>query len=136
MGTPERVDTRLEPGKLPDVYIALIVLVNKASFIMKESKEKEAVVLRETPKPLLGSKKNYGTEENFLTSYWFSYDRDACILKYGKGYRMVETTLLEYDFGKITYNSKEERTALLKTFFNATNKRYVMVMLGKDAVDK
>ena len=45
--------------------------------------------------------------------------------------------MLEYDFGKEhIFKSKEERSALLKTFFNATNKRYVMVMLGKDAADK
>ncbi|XP_060078048.1 uncharacterized protein LOC132557567 [Ylistrum balloti] len=33
-------------------------------------------------------------------SYWFSYNRDSLVLKYGKGYTMEETTLLEYDFLK------------------------------------
>ena len=65
--SPERVDARLQPGKLPDVFIALLVVVNKASFIIKESKEKAAVVLKETPKPQLGGK-DFGTEGNFLAS--------------------------------------------------------------------
>lgn len=35
-----------------------------------------------------------GYEEGRKISYWFSYDRDLLTLKYGKGYRMTETTLM------------------------------------------
>ena len=42
----------------------------------------------------------------FQVSYWFSYDRDALTLKYGKGHVMTKTKLMEYDFlkGEIILN--------------------------------
>ena len=39
-----------------------------------------------------------GYETHRKISYWFSYDRSRLVLKYGKGYRMEETTLMKYDF--------------------------------------
>ena len=39
-----------------------------------------------------------GYEKERKISYWFSYDRSRLVLKYGKGYRMEETTLMTYDF--------------------------------------
>ena len=41
-----------------------------------------------------------GYEVGRKVSYWFSYDRTNLTLKYGKGYRMTETTIMEHDFLK------------------------------------
>merc|ERR1712038_2115734 len=35
-----------------------------------------------------------GLEPEVVTTYWLSYDRDTKTIKYGKGYAMVETTIL------------------------------------------
>lgn len=40
----------------------------------------------------------YGKENKEERSYWLSFDRSHLTVKYGKGYHMVETTLLEYNF--------------------------------------
>ena len=107
--TPEKV----KPGDRPQEYISLHVTPTKASFTKKEKGPKEGLVVE---------KEGIGSEPKRLLSYWFSYDRDACTVKYGKGYRMVETTLLSHDFLK-----KESRKQLEK-FFNAANPIYVMVL--------
>lgn len=39
-----------------------------------------------------------GVEPGKLMSYWISYDCHNMTVKYGKGYRMTDTVLLEYDF--------------------------------------
>ena len=39
-----------------------------------------------------------GLERGKKASYWISYDRDRMVVKYGKGYYMQETTILQYDF--------------------------------------
>ena len=41
-----------------------------------------------------------GFEKNEKISYWLSFDRDRLVVKYGKGYFMEETTILEYNFLK------------------------------------
>lgn len=46
-----------------------------------------------------------GLEEGKKVSYWFSFNRDARVLKYGKGYIMEQTTLLTYQF---PFPAKEE----------------------------
>ncbi|XP_069134529.1 uncharacterized protein [Argopecten irradians] len=42
-------------------------------------------------------KQHVGYEEDRQISYWVSCNRDSLVLKYGKGYTMEETTLLECD---------------------------------------
>ena len=37
-----------------------------------------------------------GYDKGLKVSYWFSYDRDRFVLKYGKGYIMEETTIMSY----------------------------------------
>ena len=41
-----------------------------------------------------------GIEQGCVTSYWLSYDASNMVLKYGKGYCMNETTIMEYSFLK------------------------------------
>lgn len=43
----------------------------------------------------------YGKENGEKRSYWLSFDRSHLTVKYGKGYHMVETTLLAHDFYKV-----------------------------------
>lgn len=61
-----------------------------------------------------------GVEDGKQT-YWYSYDRDNLVLKYGKGYRMEETTLLVHDFleGVKDPESMEKIREELFPYFNA-----------------
>ena len=67
-----------------------------------------------------------GYDEGRKISYWFSYDRDLLTLKYGKGYRMTETTLMTDDFldGIVSKdNQMEIRKKLRYLFSPETRKR-------------
>lgn len=44
------------------------------------------------------SEPSQGLEEGKKVSYWFSFNRDDRVLKYGKGYIMEQTTLLTHEF--------------------------------------
>ncbi|VDI82294.1 Hypothetical predicted protein [Mytilus galloprovincialis] len=70
--------------------------------------------------------KECGIEKGKI-SYWYSYDRDNLVLKYGKGYRMEETTILTHDFLK-NAASKEEKKEIRKElypYFNAAEKKFI-----------
>ena len=67
-----------------------------------------------------------GYEEGRKISYWFSYDRSLLTLKYGKGYRMTETTILEHNFIKdMTPKKQSEERERLKYLFNPEYKRVI-----------
>ena len=76
-----------QPGA--DEWIALGVHKDRALFtmflegVLQPLKEVRGEVNHES----------VGYEEGRKISYWFNYDRDLLTLKYGKGYRMTETTL-------------------------------------------
>ncbi|XP_074641784.1 uncharacterized protein LOC141899408 [Tubulanus polymorphus] len=67
--------------------------------------------------------------ENRKIAYWYSYDRDNLVLKYGKGYRMEETTIMTHDFLKDAKTPDEEKQIRkeLYPFFNAEEKRFVRI---------
>ncbi|CAG2255212.1 unnamed protein product [Mytilus edulis] len=70
-------------------------------------------------------KKGSGIEDGKI-SYWFSYDRDNLVLKYGKGYLMEETTILVHDF--LQGNKQQEGMKIrenLHPYFNAEDKKFV-----------
>ena len=48
-----------------------------------------------------------GYDKDLKVSYWFSYNRDQLVIKYGKGHVMDETTLLEYDFLAVSCRSNK-----------------------------
>ena len=81
-----------EPGA--DQWISLGVHKDRALFTMflngerHHLKEVHGVVNNES----------VGYEADRKISYWFSYNRDLLTIKYGKGYRMEETTLMTHDF--------------------------------------
>ena len=63
---------------------------------------------------------NAGYEPNEKISYWLGFDRDRLVVKYGKGYFMEETTILEYDFlkeaGKVASRQAEIRKKMAYLF--------------------
>ncbi|XP_033645874.1 uncharacterized protein LOC117305177 isoform X2 [Asterias rubens] len=65
----------------------------------------------------------YGVE-NGKQTYWYSYDRDNLVLKYGKGYRMEETTMMVVDFLEGQDNPEEVRKDMYP-YFNAEGQRFV-----------
>ena len=70
-------------------------------------------------------KKGSGIEDGKI-SYWFSYDRDNLVLKYGKGYLLEETTILVHDF--LQGNKPQEGMKIrenLHPYFNAEDKKFV-----------
>ncbi|CAG2219578.1 unnamed protein product [Mytilus edulis] len=67
-------------------------------------------------------KKGSGIEDGKI-SYWFSYDRDNLVLKFGKGYLMEDTTILVHDFLKGTKPQEGKKTREnLHPYFNAEDK--------------
>ena len=58
-------------------------------------------------------------------SYWFSYDRDLLTLKYGKGYRMQQTTLMEFKFLTGDEKIDENTRKTLQYLFSPTIRRRI-----------
>jgi len=78
-------------------YLALNVDRDKAWFSVKKSGMIENI---HDLTEVLENETCLGLESDVITTYWLSYDRDNMIIKYGKGYAMVETTLMICDFSK------------------------------------
>lgn len=67
-----------------------------------------------------------GGLEKGMVAYWYSYDRDNLVLKYGKGYIMEETTVLIHDFLKgVKEEDKEKVRKDMYPYFNPEEKKYV-----------
>ena len=86
----------IKPAGLPEAlawqWLALEIYRNKAVFLLGKCKSKPEV-LNETEQDGVG----FDTDDE-KTSYWLSFDRDRLVVKYGKGYCMEETTLLQHGF--------------------------------------
>ena len=77
-------------------YLSLNVSSNSAWFSMKMDGREIDV---ESITTVFGNDNlDLGLEAQVVTTYWLSYDRDNMIIKYGKGYAMQETTLMQCDF--------------------------------------
>ena len=107
--TPEDLKPGKECYKL-DEYIVLHVNQTNAQFAMKMKSDEEETVLCEN------YEKAIGTEVGEMTSYWFSYDRDQLVLKYGKGHVMEETTRMTHPFLK--GKTAEEQIQIRKQLLN------------------
>lgn len=72
-----------------------------------------------------------GYDSTNKVAYWFSYDRDLNVLKYGKGYVMEETTLMIFDFYNEWYdekkakNKEDEAKKCLEFLFNPVTRRKI-----------
>ena len=131
----------MEQAVLPATYIALDIQ-NKPQFSIKEEGIPVRVLDSKDDDKVKGqldckrddqqddNEKDYGAKHpECLVSYWFSYDRDTMTLKYGKGHRMEETTLLSYSF-LADATSEEDRKRICERyhlFFTAEKKKRVIV---------
>ena len=88
---------------------------------------------------LSGGKGSLGLEPDVITTYWLSYDRDNMIIKYGKGYAMVETTLLTCDFSEGLKSAEDiaRKRELWSIFFGIydQNRKDATIMLYRTQAD-
>jgi len=75
---------------------------------------------------ILETTKIGGGLEKGRVAYWYSYDRDNLVLKYGKGYIMEETTALMHDFLKgIKPEDQDKVRKDMYPYFNPEKTKYV-----------
>jgi len=108
-------------GKAPAwQWVALEIYKNKA--ILRLGKpDSHPELLNEIEKCGVG----FDADER--TSYWLSFDRDHFVIKYGKGYCMVETTILQHDFLRSSENYLENKQIRKKIayLFNPITKKVI-----------
>ena len=96
---------------------------------------------------------DHSLEPDVVTTYWLSYDRDNMMIKYGKGYAMQETMLMQCDFNlaikkasefspdvnfqKNNTNEKEDVKKQWSKFFNIydTSREGVEIMVYRSPGD-
>lgn len=98
--------------------LVLEIMSDSVTFIKYEGKQKAKLSHL--------NKKGSGLEKGKI-AYWYSYDRDNLVLKYGKGYRMEETTILVHDFlaNAGSDDDKKQIRKDLYPFFNAEEKKFI-----------
>ncbi|XP_038048939.1 uncharacterized protein LOC119722730 [Patiria miniata] len=103
--------------------LALHVGVGYASFVMNSAGDANPTELRRVTE---ADTPRCGVEEGKV-SYWYSYDRDNLVLKYGKGYRMEETTLMTHDFLEGVTDEEDQMKIRedLQPFFTAEVQKFV-----------
>lgn len=102
-----------------DVWITLAVRKTEAMFLVNLNGAIKKVSKATTE----SFGKCVGYEPHKKVTYWLSYDRDKVLLKYGKGHRMKETTILTADFSKYV-----KRDATLKDhFFSNSKERWIQM---------
>ena len=103
-----------QPGA--DQWISLEVYEKLARF--KICQDNQVTVLKTVEGTVNNELVGYETDRKI--SYWLSYDRSRLVLKYGKGYRMEETTLMTYYFlrpdGQEVKNPEEVREKMKYLF--------------------
>ena len=132
-------------------YFALNINRKSAWFSMKC--DGEEVELKSITKIIGNSDLDHGLEPDVVTTYWLSYDRDNMMIKYGKGYAMQETMLMQCDFNlaikkasefspdvnfqKNNTNEKEDVKKQWSKFFNIydTSREGVEIMVYRSPGD-
>ncbi len=90
------------------------------------AEDKAYLIKYDLPCQILETSKNGGGLEKGRVAYWYSYDRDNLVLKYGKGYIMEETTILIHDFLKGVKPKDQDKVRKdLYPYFNPEQKKYV-----------
>jgi len=89
--TEETEETEKEADE--DGYVEVEISTSGAIFKAKPKNSSS-----EPKKGPATTKKKDGLEEGKKVSYWFSFNRDDRVLKYGKGYIMEQTTILKKFF--------------------------------------
>ena len=87
---------RLEDKPIMELktYFVLHVNSNNAKFEMKINGVAEVL------DPEILNSDKIGLDPDLITTYWLSYDRENRTIKYGKGYAMTETTLMQQIFNE------------------------------------
>ena len=119
--TPFYITVRNNPLK-SDIqsWIGLTVTKERVSFLDKINGGAPQTLCQATSSECFGS--NVGIESDYICTYWLSYDRDRMVIKYGKGYRMEKTTILEYNFANL---EKEKREEIRRVLFGPKVDRFV-----------
>lgn len=113
------------PPNLYPGYIALCIGKSTASFFLGMPGE-----TYQPPKFLVETAEGSpGFVPERITSYWYSFDFQNLIVKYGKGYAMEETTLLQYNFipSDATPKQQEEIRDQMSFIFSPTVMKVVML---------
>ena len=119
--TPFYIIVRDNPLKSDiESWIGLTVSKERVSFLDKINGGAPQTLCEATSSEFFGS--NVGIEPEYICTYWLSYDRDRMVIKYGKGYRMEKTTILEYTFANL---EKEKREEIRRVFFDPKVDRFV-----------
>ena len=105
-------------------YIALKIDKEKAEFVLSMPGSEQS---EQTLKCTAGD--DGGFVPNKITTYWFSFDHSNLVIKYGKGYTMKETTLLDYPFIPENASECEKKSIREKMdfIFSPTVKKVVML---------
>ena len=104
-------------------YLSLKIGENTAEFVLCEPNSSEPTVLAKT------TENNPGFVPGVITTYWYSFDHSNLVVKYGKGYVMEETTLLQYNFIPENATADEEKEIRKNTSFIFSPKVKKVVML-------
>ena len=99
-------------------WIALEIYKNKAVFRLGKS-DGEPQVLN------VIEQEGAGLDADELTIFWLSFDRDQLVVKYGKGYCMEETTILEHHFLTGSQKEKKQIRKKLAYLFNPVTKKVI-----------
>lgn len=104
-------------------YIALKIGRKMARFVFARPDGSEPITLAETIRD------NPGYIADRITTYWYSFDRSNYVVKYGKGYIMEETTLLEHHFipSKASDKRKKKIREEMDFLFDPKVKKVVML---------
>ena len=102
-------------------WVSLEVKQNDVFFKMHKENETKVIAERHGNTE---RDENVGYETRCRLSYWLSYDCNNLVLKYGKGYRMNETTILECDLlAGLTHEQQvKERRKLCELFSSKISK--------------
>ena len=123
---------KLDQGQIgADECISLTVDRDQAVFKMYRNQQ---VSTLKTVTGTIGHE-SVGYEPERKISYWFSYNRDMLVLKYGKGYCMEETTLMTHDFlhglsEKEQEAKREEMQYLFSPYIRRRIEQYDELPLG------
>ena len=127
-------------------YFALNVSSNSAWFSMKL--DGRDIDVGSITKVYGNNNLDLGLDAQVVTTYWLSYDRDNMLIKYGKGYAMQETRLMQCDFNldlklepdpelRHSMAEHENKRRQLSMFFDIYDKRRetVSILLYRSPYD-
>ena len=82
------------------------------------------------------SKTNDGLVAGEKVAYWFSFNRNYPVIKYGKGYIMEETTLMTYEFKSFWElpDTTPDQRKLVNALFNPETHKTIQITASSDPI--